>query len=97
MADRADRGAADLACPLGQDIDAGCESVALLVEQEVVVAEMRAADVPMEVLGLHIERKRVGDQRVQRGRYFAHAVGWKVSRRIEPTWWSRGYLVLGGT
>jgi hypothetical protein len=49
MPDRADGGAADLACPLGQDIDAGCELFALLVEQEVVVAEMRAADVPVEV------------------------------------------------
>src|SRR2546430_14069917 len=98
MPDRADRGAADLACALGQDIDAGWELVALLVEQEVVVAEMRAADVPVEVLGLHIERKRVRDQRIQRGRYFADAVGWKVSRGIEPSRSSAGFKLshLGG-
>src|SRR5262249_38424834 len=71
MPDRADRGAADLACALGQNIDTPCELIALLIEQEVVVAEMRAANVPVEVLGLHVERKRVRDQGIQRGRYFA--------------------------
>src|SRR5215471_8267693 len=71
MPDRADRGVADLACALGQNIDTPCELIALLIEQEVVVAEMRAADVPVEVLGLHVERKRVRDQGIQRGRYFA--------------------------
>jgi hypothetical protein len=50
VADRPDRGAADLACPLGQNIDAASELVALLIEQQVVVAKMRAADMPMEVL-----------------------------------------------
>ena len=34
--------------------------------QQVVAAEMRAADVPVEILGLHIERERVGQQRVER-------------------------------
>ena len=75
MADRPHRSAADLAGPLGQNIDAGSELVALLIEQEVVVAKMRAADVPMEILGLYVERKRVRDQRIERGRYFAHALG----------------------
>ena len=32
----------------------------LLVEQQMIVAEMRTADVPVEVLGLHIEREGVG-------------------------------------
>ena len=32
-------------------------SVGLLVQHQVVVAEMRAADMPMEILGLEIERK----------------------------------------
>src|SRR5262245_22428953 len=80
MPDGADRGAADLACALGQNIDTPCELIALLIEQEVVVAEMRAADVPVKVLGLHVERKRIRDQGIQRGRYFAHALGWQVSR-----------------
>ena len=59
---------------------------------------MRAADVPMEVLGLHVERKRVRDQRIQRSRYFAHAVGSKVSRGIDPSGSSTGFKLshLGG-
>src|SRR5262245_17628993 len=93
MPDRADRGAADLACALGQNIDTPCELIALLIEQEVVVAEMRAADLPVKVLGLHVERKRIRDQGIQRGRYFAHALGWQVSRGIEPSWSSAKHEV----
>src|SRR5436190_752980 len=38
----------------------------LVGEQQVVVAEMRPRHVPMEVLGLHLEREYVCEQRVQR-------------------------------
>src|SRR6478672_3646963 len=37
-----------------------------IVEQEMIVAEMRSADMPVEVLGLHVEREHVGEQRIQR-------------------------------
>src|SRR6516164_3734105 len=59
---------------------------------------MRAADVPVKVLGLHIERKRIRDQGIQRGRYFAHALGRQVSRGIEPSRSSAGFKLshLGG-
>ena len=49
-----------------------------------IIAEMRSAHVPMEVLGLHVERKRVGDQRIERGRNLAHGVGRKIGRCVEP-------------
>ena len=58
LADRAQRGAADLADALGDVVGRGENLLGLLVEQQVIVAEMRAADVPMEILGLEIERKR---------------------------------------
>jgi hypothetical protein len=57
IADRADRRAADLAGPLSQDVDAAFELLRLLVEQKMVVAEMRPADVPMKILGLDVEGK----------------------------------------
>jgi hypothetical protein len=37
----------------------------MFVEKQVVVAEMLAAHVPVEVLGLEIEDKGVGNKRVQ--------------------------------
>ena len=43
----------------------------LLVEQQMVIAEMRAADVPVEILGLQVERKRVGQDLIELGRNFA--------------------------
>ena len=46
----------------------GVELVGLLVEQQVVVAEMRPRDVPVEVLGLQVQREHVGEQQVQRRR-----------------------------
>src|SRR5262245_63933927 len=49
-----------------------------------VVAEMRAADVPVEVLGLDVEGERVGDQRIERGRYLTHRLGRQIGRGIEP-------------
>ena len=58
MADRPDGGAADLAHPLGQDVDAVLELLGLLVEQQMVVAEMRPADMPMEILGLRHRAQR---------------------------------------
>ena len=48
--------------------------VAVLIQKQMVVAEMRAAHVPVEVLGLHIEREDIG-RRFQRARpeYRAYA------------------------
>ena len=54
------RGAADLADPLGHVVGVGQDVRGLLVEQQMVVAEMRPADVPVEILGLQIERVAVG-------------------------------------
>ena len=44
VADRAERGAADLAHALGDVVGHGEDLVGLLVEQQVVVAEVRPAD-----------------------------------------------------
>ena len=37
----------------------------MLVEQQVIVAKVRSAHVPMEVLGLHIQSEHIGQQRVK--------------------------------
>ena len=75
--------AADLAHALGQDVDAGLDLRRLLVEQQVVVAEMRPADVPMEILGLHIERKRVSQQPVERLRDLLDGFVRQIGRRVQ--------------
>ena len=65
MADRAERGAADLADPFGHVVGGAEDVGGLFVEQQVVVAEMRPADVPVEILGLQIEREAVGQKPVE--------------------------------
>jgi hypothetical protein len=66
LPDRTDGGAADLANALGQNVDAALQRLRLLVKEEVIAAEERAADVPMKILGLDIDRKRIGQETVQR-------------------------------
>ena len=83
IADRAQRGAAHLAHPLGQLVGGGEDLVGLLVEEQMVVAEMRPADVPVEVLGLEVEREGVGEEAVQGGRNFPHGRMGEIGRRVE--------------
>src|SRR5262249_15590345 len=52
----------------------------LLVEQQVVVAEMRSAHVPVKVLGLDVEREHVRERAVQRRGEITHRV------RLQAGW-----------
>src|SRR6266566_5177177 len=64
MADTADSRAAYTAYTLSHDIDGRKNRIGLLVEEQVIVAEVRTGEVPVEVLRLDIERERIGKERV---------------------------------
>src|SRR6516162_3566781 len=83
VADRAQRGAADLAHALGNVVGGRENLLALLVEEEMVVTEVRARHMPMEILGLQIKRKHIGEQDIERAGNLRHGVGAQVGRRIE--------------
>ena len=83
IADRMQRGAADLAHPLGDVVGDGEDLVGLLVEHQVVVAEMRPADMPMEILGLEIEREHIGEQRVERAGDIAAGIVAEIGRCLQ--------------
>jgi hypothetical protein len=83
VADRAQRGAADLAYAFGDVVRGGEDLPALFVEEEMIVAEVRAGHMPMEILGLQIERKHVGEQDIERGGNLWNRIGAQVGRRIE--------------
>src|SRR5262249_25596595 len=70
--------------PFGEDIHAFRQLLGLLVEEQVVVAEMRTADMPVEVLGLDIEREGIGDERIKRSGYVLHCLRREIGRGIEP-------------
>ena len=59
---------AGLAHRFGEPIDGGEDRVGLLVQQQMVIMEMPAADVPVKILGLQVEREGVGQKRVERAR-----------------------------
>ena len=53
-----------------------------------VIAEVRSADVPMEVLGLDVKREGIGKDLIERGRKLFDGMLGEVGRRIE----GRGHL-----
>src|SRR5438477_9481257 len=66
VADRSDRKSANLSNSLGNWIGHCEKLVALFVEQQVVVAEMPAAHVPVEIFRFQVERKHVREDGVHR-------------------------------
>jgi len=67
VADGADRGAADFANALGDFVGAFEELVGVIVEKQVVVAEVRSGHVPMEIFGFHVDGEDIGEDRVESG------------------------------
>src|SRR6266478_9069764 len=90
VANRAQRSAADLAHALGDVVGSRENLLGLLVEEEVIVAEMGPRYMPMEVLGLQVKREHVSEQDVERAGNFRHGVGAQVGGRVEPGEAQRG-------
>jgi len=65
VSDRADRGAADLTCSLSDFIRHREKLRALFVWQQMIIAKVLAAHVPMKILWLHVKREHVGEQSTQ--------------------------------
>ena len=64
MSDGAQGGTADFADTLGNRVSHRVDLIGLLVQHDVVVAEMWAAHVPMEVFGFQVQRKNIGQDAV---------------------------------
>jgi len=62
MADGPQRRSSDLPHPFGDVIGHREQLIPMLIEKEVVVTEVRAAHMPVEVLRLDIDREHVGHQ-----------------------------------
>src|SRR5438093_13772618 len=62
IADGTQRRPSDLASPLGDIVGHREDLRRLLVEQQVVIAKVPPADVPVKVLRLQVKRKHVGEQ-----------------------------------
>src|SRR5256885_322677 len=57
------------------------ELVGLLIEQQVVVAEVRSAHVPMEILGLEIQGPDIGEDGIHASGDVLGCLGAKIARR----------------
>src|SRR5262249_13484026 len=82
-----------LSHPLGDGVGGRENLLALLVEEEMIVAEVRAGYVPMEILGLQVKRKHVGEHEIERAGNLRHGVGAQVGRRIERSDPQRGSIL----
>ncbi len=54
----------DLADAFGDRVGHGVELLGLLVQQQVIVAEMRAAHVPVEILGFEVQSEHIREDAV---------------------------------
>src|SRR3546814_20308988 len=54
-----------------------------LFRSQVIIVEMRAGDMPVEILGLEIERERIGEDAVQRLGDCLGGVGLEIGRRLQ--------------
>ena len=68
VSDRAQGRTAGFSDAFGDGIGHRVQLIGLFVQQQMVVAEMWSAHVPMKVLGLEIKRKYIGKDRVHAGR-----------------------------
>src|ERR1700681_2594528 len=66
LSDRANGWASQLPCSLSNGVRHRENLLALIVEHQVIVPEMRARHMPMEVLGFEIQREHVTEQWHQR-------------------------------
>src|SRR5260370_18151031 len=80
LTDRVQRGSADFARTFGYLIGHGKDLFRMLVEQQVIVPEVLPGHVPVEILGLQIQSKCIGQQSTQLscsvGDAFAVEVSW---------------------
>src|SRR5258708_34272510 len=65
IADGMERGGADLEGSLGYVVRHGENLSGLFIQQQMIVPKMAAAHVPVEVLGLYVQRKHVPQQFAQ--------------------------------
>jgi hypothetical protein len=92
LPDGVERQLAQLPHPLGDRIRHGIDLVRLLVQQQVVVAEVWTAHVPVEVLGLEVEGEGVRQKAVERRGGVPGALALEVGRGDER----RGTASLDG-
>src|SRR5215467_14844520 len=90
VADRVQRSAADLADALGDGVGGRENLLAMVVEEEMIVAEVGTGYMPMEILGLQVKRKHIGEQDIERAGNLRHGVGAQVGRSIERSDPQRG-------
>jgi hypothetical protein len=83
MADRSQRRPAQFPHALRDIVGRGEDLLGLLIEHQMIVAEVWTRDVPMKILRLHVERKHIGQKRIEGAGDVADGVGAETGRRTE--------------
>jgi len=85
MADGPQRRSSDLPHPFGDVIGHPEQLVSMLIEKEVVVTEVGATHMPVEVLCLDIDREHVSHQRGKCARDILYRVRGDIGMRCEAS------------
>ena len=83
LADRMDRRSANLARSFRDVIRHSKNLVAMLVQQQMVIAKMLPAHVPMKILRLHIKRERIREQFPQFAGNLFHTLAPEIGRCLQ--------------
>jgi hypothetical protein len=94
VADGMDRSPADLARALGDIVGHREDLLSLFVKQQVIVAKVLPAHVPVEVLGLQVQGEYVGEEFPQRAGYFDHCVAAEIGWSFPKGFCSRRGIVF---
>src|SRR5215510_7306026 len=90
MRDAPDGRSADLSYTLGEQVDRAEDGLGMLIEQQVIVAEVRSVDMPVKVFQLDVHGKGIGNQRIDSGGDGLDLLVLQVGRRRE--WLGRSGL-----
>jgi hypothetical protein len=94
LADRPQSHAPDFSNPLRDRIRGSEDLIALLIQEQVIVAKVRTRHVPMEILCLQVQCEHVREQQVERGGDLLHRLRLQVRRRMKRRD-ARGGCVFG--
>jgi hypothetical protein len=81
--ERSERKSAKLSNPLGDWIGHREKLVGVLIEKQVIIAEMRPAYVPVKIFGLHVEREHIRENGIHRAAYVFGGGTCEISWRFQ--------------
>src|SRR5207253_4146501 len=83
VSDRSNSCTADLSSPLRNLIRHGKQLISVIVEQKVIIAEVRSTHMPVKILGFQVQAEDISEERIKRACNVRDGFGINVRWRCE--------------